>query len=62
MKILIRTNENLINQIEESNCLAMTVKKDYKFIAFKNICIKAINGFNKISISLGTISFINFFL
>lgn len=56
------TNEVLTNLIEESNCLALTIKKDYKIVAAKNIICKAINNLYKVSISLGTISFINFFL
>ena len=56
------TNEVLTNLIEESNCLALTIKKDYKVVAAKNIICKTINNLYKVSISLGTISFINFFL
>jgi len=59
---LKETNERSINLIEESNCLALTVQKDYKIVAAKKIFIKTFNSIYRICISWGTISFINFFL
>lgn len=47
---------------EVSNCLALTVKKEYKLVVVKNIINKGFKVSWKIALSIITINFLNTFL
>lgn len=47
---------------EVSNCLALTVKKEYKLVVVKNLISKGFKVSWKIALSIITINFLNTFL
>ena len=46
---------------EVSNCLALTVKKDYSLSVVKNVVIRTFKGIWKVAISIFTLNIIKFF-
>lgn len=46
---------------EFSNCLALTVKKDYSISVVKNIFVRTVKGIWKVAISIFTLNIIKFF-
>ncbi|MBR6033409.1 MAG: hypothetical protein IKP28_01465 [Clostridia bacterium] len=47
---------------EVSNCLALTVKEEYRVVVFKNVLKKSFRVSWKIALSILTINFLNSFL
>ena len=47
---------------EANNCLALTVKSEYRIVVFKNILKKSLKISWKIALSIITINFLNTFL
>lgn len=45
-----------------TNCLDLTIKKDYSLSVVKNIAIKALKTTWKVAVSLFTLNFLKFFL
>ena len=48
--------------IETNNCLALTVKEEYRIVVFKNIIKKGLRITWKIALSIITMNFLNTFL
>ena len=55
-------NDNYNDGNYNSNCLALTLKKDYHLSVFKNITFKAFKGTWRIAISIMTLNFLSLFL
>lgn len=47
---------------EVSNCLALTVQKDYSLSIVKNVVVKTLRSAWKIALSIFTLNFLKFFL
>ena len=47
---------------EFSNCLALTVKKDYSISVVKNIFVRTVKGIWKVAISIFTLNIIKFYI
>ena len=60
---LIFDNSDNISETnsEVSNCLALTVKKDYSISVVKNVFIRTCKGIWKVAISIFTLNIIKFF-
>lgn len=59
---LVSEELRILDELNTTNCLALTIKKDYKLIAVKNIFIKTLKISWKVIISTLTLNFIKFFL
>ena len=57
----IESSENLDENNEVSNCLALTVKKDYNLSVVKNVFVRTVKGIWKVAISIFTLNIIKFF-
>ena len=60
-------SDNIENKIADSNsdisnCLALTVKKDYNLVIAKNVVLKTLKSTWKIVLSIFTLNFLKFFL
>ena len=56
-------NQELTNENDEvSNCLALTVQKDYNLSVVKNVFVRTVKGIWKVAISIFTLNIIKFFL
>lgn len=55
------SNETTDESQEVSNCLALTVKKDYSLSVVKNVFIRTCKGIWKVAISIFTLNIIKFF-
>lgn len=58
----INNNNNDNNIIESTNCLALTVVKEYKLTVIKNVFKKSCKLTWKIALSIITMNFLNTFL
>lgn len=54
-------SEILKENSEISNCLALTVKKDYNIAVVKNVVVRTFKGIWKVAISIFTLNIIKFF-
>ena len=54
-------SEILEDNSEISNCLALTVKKDYNLSVVKNVVVRTFKGIWKVAISIFTLNIIKFF-
>lgn len=54
-------NEIADEKKEISNCLALTVKKDYSISVVKNIFVRTVKGIWKVAVSIFTLNIIKFF-
>jgi len=62
-QVLQQNNEDVQKfQEENTNCLALTVRKDYKITVFKNMVGKGAKVSWKIALSLLVMNFLNTFL
>ena len=57
----IEDSEILEDNSEISNCLALTVKKDYNLSVVKNVVVRTFKGIWKVAISIFTLNIIKFF-
>ncbi len=61
-QVLEQKEKQDIVTTETSNCLALTVKKEYRLIVIKNAINKGFKVSWKIALSIITINFLNTFL
>lgn len=54
-------NETMNENQEVSNCLALTIKKDYNISVVKNVFIRTARGIWKVAISMFTLNIFKFF-
>lgn len=67
IEVSTESDINVENNIENSNndisnCLALTVKKDYNLVIAKNVVLKTLKSTWKIVLSIFTLNFLKFFL
>ena len=55
-------SNTLEDNTEVSNCLALTVKKDYSMAVVKNVFVRTVKGIWKVAVSIFTLNIIKFFL
>ena len=51
---------NELNDISTTNCLALTIKEDYKLVAVKNVFLRSLKVSWKVIVSAVTLNFLKF--
>ena len=58
---VVEITEDVSENAEVSNCLALTIRKDYSISVIRNVFVRTAKGILKVAISIFTLNFFKFF-